>query len=285
VCHVAAGARTAVTAGLAGWYAENGRHELPWRRTRDPWAVLVSEVMLQQTPVGRVLPRWERFLRRWPTPDACAAADLDQVLREWDGLGYPRRAVALWRCASLVAATGWPTDETGLRALPGVGPYTARALLCLALDRPGAPARDVNLGRVAARCFLGVETAPGSRLDAALTAHRPAEMAWRDYTLALFDVGALLCRRRSAACDRCPLAPGCASRARLRTGVAAPPRKQAPYPGSMRQLRGAILRSMLARPGQSFAELERAVAAVPAAARPGAVAEALAGLRGDGLLP
>jgi A/G-specific adenine glycosylase len=273
-----------VTAGLAAWYAAEGRHRLPWRHTRNPWAVLVSEVMLQQTPTARVLPRWERFMARWPTPESCAGAPLDDVLREWDGLGYPRRAAALWRCAGMVAGEGWPGDEAGLRALPGVGPYTARALLCLALDRPGAPARDVNLGRVAARCFLGVESAPGSPLDAALIAHRPPEMGWRDYTLALFDVGALLCRRRSAACDRCPLAPACLSRERLAGGVPPARRKQAPYPGSMRQLRGAVLRAMLAQPGQDFAELERAVAAVPAAARSGAVAEALAGLRRDGLL-
>ena len=273
-----------MTAGLTAWYAAGGRHQLPWRRPRDPWAVLVSEVMLQQTPVARVLPRWHRFLERWPTPESCAAASLDEVLREWEGLGYPRRAAALWRGAATIAASGWPADEAGLRRLPGVGPYTARALLCLAFDRPGAPARDVNLGRVAARCHLGVETAPGARLDAALEAHRPAAMSWRDYTLALFDVGALLCRRRSAACQRCPLASGCASRARLAEGVEAPPRKQAPYPGSMRQLRGAVLRAMLARPDQSAAELEGAVAAVPAAARPGAVVEALAGLRREGLL-
>jgi A/G-specific adenine glycosylase len=272
------------TAGLAAWYAAGGRHALPWRQTRDPWAVLVSEVMLQQTPVARVLSRWSRFLERWPTPESCAAASLDEVLREWDGLGYPRRAAALWCSATMIAAGGWPSDETGLRSLPGVGPYTARALLCLAFDRPGAPARDVNLGRVAARCYLGVETAPGARLDAALETHRPASMSWRDYTLALFDVGALLCRRRSAACERCPLAPGCASRARLADGVEAPPRKQAPYPGSMRQLRGAILRAMLARPDQSVAELERAVAALPAAAQPGAVVEALAALRREGLV-
>ncbi len=284
MCHVAPGARAAVTAVLIAWYAAGGRHDLPWRRTRDPWAVLVSEVMLQQTPVARVLPRWSRFLLRWPTPESCAAAPLDEVLREWDGLGYPRRAAALWRCAGMVASTGWPADEPGLRRLPGVGPYTARALLCLAFDRPGAPARDVNLARVAARCYLGVETAPGARLDAALVAHRPAAMSWRDYTLALFDVGALLCRRRSAACQRCPLALGCASRARLAEGVEAPPRKQAPYPGSMRQLRGSVLRAMLARPHQSVAELEAAVAGVPAAARPGAVVEALASLRRDGLL-
>ena len=273
-----------MTAGLAAWYAAGGRHDLPWRRTRDPWAVLVCEVMLQQTPVARVLLRWSRFLQRWPTPESCAAASLDEVLKEWEGLGYPRRAAALWRGAAMIAGSGWPADEAGLRRLPGVGPYTARALLCLAFDRPGAPARDVNLGRVAARCYLGVETAPGARIDVALEAHRPAAMSWRDYTLALFDVGALLCRRRSAACQRCPLAPGCASRVRLAEGVEAPPRKQAPYPGSMRQLRGAVLRAMLAQPAQSVAELQAAVAGVPAAARPGAVVEALAGLRQDGLL-
>ncbi|MGO8687301.1 MAG: A/G-specific adenine glycosylase [Candidatus Dormibacteria bacterium] len=273
-----------MTVGLAAWYAAEGRHQLPWRRSRDPWAVLVSEVMLQQTPVARVLPRWQRFMARWPTAASCAAAPLDEVLREWDGLGYPRRAANLRRCAGVVASTGWPPDEAGLRALPGVGAYTARALLCLAFDHPGAPARDVNLGRVAARCFLGEETAPGSRLDAALTAHRPPEMGWRDYTLALFDVGALVCRRRAAACDRCPLAAGCASRERLAGGVPPARRRQAPYPGSMRELRGAVLRAMLADPGRSIAELERAVAQVPAAARPGAVAEALAGLRRDGVL-
>ncbi|MGA3183461.1 MAG: A/G-specific adenine glycosylase [Candidatus Dormibacteria bacterium] len=281
---VAVSAEPPATAGLAAWYSAAGRHDLPWRRTLDPWAVLVSEVMLQQTPVSRVLPRWSRFLELWPTPKSCAGARLDDVLREWEGLGYPRRAAALWRSATIIAATGWPADEAGLRDLPGVGPYTARALLCLALDRPGAPARDVNLGRVAARCFLGVETAPGGRLDASLEAQRPANMSWRDYTLALFDVGALLCRRRTAACDRCPLASGCASRARLAEAVEAPPRKQAPYPGSMRQLRGAVLRAMLARPELGVAELEQAVAATPAAGRPGAVVEALAALRREGLL-
>jgi A/G-specific adenine glycosylase len=273
-----------VTAGLAAWYADAGRHDLPWRQTRDPWAVLVSEVMLQQTPVTRVLTRWRPFLERWPTPESCAGARLDDVLREWGGLGYPRRAAGLWHSAAIIAASGWPADEAGLRSLPGVGPYTARALLCLALDHPGAPARDVNLSRVAARCFLGVESAPGGRLDAALEARRPPGMSCRDYTLALFDVGALLCRRRAVACGRCPLAPECASRARLAAGAEAPPRKQAPYVGSMRQLRGAVLRSMLAQPGLSVGALERAVAAVPAAGRPGAVVEALASLRREGLL-
>ncbi|MGD0833031.1 MAG: A/G-specific adenine glycosylase [Candidatus Dormibacteria bacterium] len=280
------GAPTPTGAGrLAAWYGASGRHHLPWRHTRDPWAVLVSEVMLQQTSVARVLPRWSRFLERWPDPASCAAASLEDVLREWDGLGYPRRAAALWRCAGAVAASGWPAGEAGLRSLPGVGAYTARALLCLAFDLPGAPARDVNLGRVAARCWLGAETAPPGALDRALAEHRPAAMPWRDYTLALFDVGATLCRSRRADCERCPLATVCASRPRLAPGVAVPPRSHPAYAGSMRQLRGAILRAMLAAPDRSPADLERAVAAVPLASRPGAVAEALDGLRRDGLLP
>jgi A/G-specific adenine glycosylase len=275
----------AAPAGLAAWYAAEGRHHLPWRRTRDPWRVLVSEVMLQQTPVSRVLPRWERFVERWPVPESCAAATLDDVLREWDGLGYPRRAVALWRCAAIVAGSGWPRDEPGLRTLPGIGVYTARALLTLAFGEPSPPARDVNLTRVAARCFLGAESAPPRALDQALVAARPAAMGAREWTLALFDVGALLCRRRAVRCERCPLAAGCRSRQRLEGGVPPAPRRQPAYPGSMRQLRGAVLRAMLACPDLAAPDLEHRVAHLPAARRPGAVAEALWGLRRDGLIP
>src|SRR5438445_11742976 len=107
--------------GLATWYASYGRHRLPWRQTRDPWPVLVSEVMLQQTPVGRVLPRWGPFVERWPDAGTLAAASLGDVLRAWQGLGYPRRARDLRRCAGIIAANGWPPHEAGLLALPGVG--------------------------------------------------------------------------------------------------------------------------------------------------------------------
>jgi A/G-specific adenine glycosylase len=279
------------THGLTGWYRRHGRHDLPWRLTRDPWAVLVSEVMLQQTSVGRVLPRWRRFLDRWPDPPACAAAPLDDVLREWDGLGYPRRARALWAASACVAATGWPRDEAGLRALPGVGVYTARALLAFALDpAAAAPPRDVNLGRVAARAAFGSEpdAATATDLDRALSAGRPPRMPMREYAFALFDVGALLCRARSVECAHCPLTE-CASRSRLtdagtRAGIGGA-RRQSRYPGSMRQLRGAVLRALLdADPPATVAELADRLCDVPAASRPGELAQALVGLAEDGLV-
>jgi A/G-specific adenine glycosylase len=277
------------TDALAAWYEEHGRHDLPWRRTRDPWAVLVSEVMLQQTSVARVLPRWESFLTRWPTPQQCAEATLDDVLREWQGLGYPRRAAALHRAAQHVAQHGWPDNEEGLRALPGIGAYTARALLAFAFDADVPPPRDVNLGRVAARAALGVELhqATPAQLDSALATDRPRHVTPREHAYALFDLGATICVARRPRCPECPL-HDCPSRARLgdpTTPPEKPPRRQAPWPGSMRQLRGAVLREMLgAAPPRSITELHQRVAAIPAAARDGAVAEALSGLQADGLL-
>lgn len=273
------------TDGLEAWYAELGRHGLPWRLTRDPWAVLVSEVMLQQTSVGRVLPRWERFLGRWPDPESCAEASLDDVLREWDGLGYPRRARALWSVATEVAARGWPRDDAGLRRLPGIGAYTARALIAFAFD-PNAPAppRDVNLGRVAARAALGCEPsdAPATALDAAIVGGRPASLPMREYAFALFDVGALLCRARTADCRSCPLTK-CSSRGKpIRRHAGRP---QPRYEGSLRELRGEVLRALLSpSPPRSAAALERRVAGAAAMQRPGALAEALAGLADDGLI-
>lgn len=277
------------TDALAAWYEEHGRHRLPWRLTRDPWAVLVSEVMLQQTSVARVLPRWRAFLDRWPAPRDCAAASQDDVLREWQGLGYPRRALALHHAAQAVSVDGWPRDEEGLRRLPGIGPYTARALLAFAFDADVPPPRDVNLGRVAARAALGVELhEAGPRdLDGVLAGSRPPHVSPREHAFALFDLGATICTGRRPRCDECPLA-ACASRARLRgagnTSVRAP-RRQAPYAGSMRQLRGAVLREMLAAtPPQTLQELQLRVREAPATAREGALQEALKGLHRDGLL-
>ncbi len=271
------------TDGLAAWYRDNGRHDLPWRLTTDVWAVLVSEVMLQQTPVARVLPRWQRFLDRWPSAAACAATGLDDVLREWQGLGYPRRAGALHATAVLVAAHGWPGDEAGLRALPGVGEYTARALLWLTALDPGCPPpRDINIGRVAARAGLNREAwqVPARALDTTVGAARPAALTPREYVLALFDVGARHCRA-TPDCSGCPMTR-CASRQRvMNSPPPRAPRRQGRYVGSMRQLRGAVLAAILEGAG---ADLGVRVGTIPAAAEPGAVRRAVEGLVADGLV-
>jgi A/G-specific adenine glycosylase len=256
------------TRGLAPWYEVHGRHDLPWRATADPWAILVSEVMLQQTQVARVAGRWESFLERWPTPGACAAAPLPEVLREWQGLGYPRRARGLHDTATVVAKSGWPDTEEGLLGLPGVGRYTARALRVLAFGDSAVPPQDVNIARVTARAALGKE--PGdvrqAQLEEQLAAGKPKGMTARTFTYALFDVGALHCRARPL-CHRCPLATTCRSRDRLAKASPSPGRRQPAFRGSTRELRGAVLRAMLADPPPaSIAELQSRAGA-PAAGR------------------
>jgi A/G-specific adenine glycosylase len=175
-------------AALLDWYAASGR-DLPWRRTRDPYAVLVSEVMLQQTQVARVVPRYEAWLERWPTARALAGAPLADVLREWVGLGYNRRAVRLWEACRIVASSGWPDD---LRALPGVGPYTADAVQAFAHGREVVPV-DTNVRRVFARLGRSIATPP-----------TPAELGH-----ALMDLGATICTARAPRCGECPVAAWC----------------------------------------------------------------------------
>ncbi len=216
---------------LLDWYAERGR-ELPWRETRDPYAILVSEVMLQQTQASRVVPRWLAWLERWPTAQSLAAAATTEVIREWQGLGYNRRALNLQRAARFVAQHGWPED---LAELPGVGPYTAAAVGCFALGREVLPV-DVNVRRVQERT--------GHEFD-----HTCAQ--------ALMDLGATVCIARVPRCGECPLASACPSRGQRFE----PLRKQGPFEGSFRQRRGAALRALLAGvdPGD-----EEAVAALAA---------------------
>jgi A/G-specific adenine glycosylase len=203
---------------LLAWYAEHER-ELPWRRTRDPYAILVSEVMLQQTQADRVAPRFEAWLERWPTVESLADAPAGEVIRAWQGLGYNRRAVALHRAAQKVAADGWPDDLT---ELPGVGRYTADAVGCFAFGRPVLPV-DVNVTRVAER--TGAEFS-----------HRSAQ--------ALMDLGATVCLARVPRCSICPLEDGCPSRG-LRFE---PARKQSPFEGSFRQRRALALRLVAEEP-------------------------------------
>ncbi len=185
-----------VTDALLRWYDEQGR-DLPWRRTRDPYAVLVSEVMLQQTQVARVVPRYEAWLERWPDAAALAAASPADVLREWVGLGYNRRALRLRDACVAVARDGWPVTASGLRALPGVGPYTAAAVASFAFDEQVA-AVDVNVARVSAR--LGTE--PATLVPEGRAA---------SFNHAMMDLGATICTARRARCEACPVARLCPS--------------------------------------------------------------------------
>ena len=216
---------------LLRWFAANGR-DLPWRRTRDPYAILVSEVMLQQTQVARVVPRYLEWLERWPTVAALAAASTADVLRDWQGLGYNRRALNLQRAAREVAANGWPDDLT---RLPGVGPYTAAAVGCFAFERAELPV-DVNVRRVRERT--------GSEFD-----HTCAQ--------ALMDLGATVCLARVPRCGECPLTAVCPSRGRRFE----PERKQGRFEGSFRQRRAWALRSILDGCDPADAEAVAALAA------------------------
>jgi A/G-specific adenine glycosylase len=199
---------------LLAWFETAGR-DLPWRRTRDPYAILVSEVMLQQTQVERVVPRYLRFLVRWPTVEALAAASTADVILEWQGLGYNRRAVGLHRAAAIVAAHGWPVDLT---ELPGVGPYTAAAIGNFAFGRDVLPV-DTNVRRVRERT--------GEPFDPACAQ-------------ALFDLGATICLARVPRCGACPLEAACPSRGRRYE----PLRRQGPFEGSFRQRRALALRAV-----------------------------------------
>jgi A/G-specific adenine glycosylase len=216
---------------LLAWYRRNGR-DLPWRRTRDPYAILVSEVMLQQTQVERVIPRYEAWLARWPTVEALAATSPADVIVAWQGLGYNRRAINLHRAACHVAERGWPEDLT---ELAGVGPYTAAAIGNFAFGRDVLPV-DVNIARVQSRT--------GEQFDAACAQ-------------ALFDLGATICVARIPRCSVCPLADGCPSRGRRYE----PLRKQSRFDGSFRQRRAQALRAVAAgeqpTDGDALVSLER----------------------------
>jgi A/G-specific adenine glycosylase len=213
---------------LLEWWRER-RAELPWRATRDPYAILVCEVMSQQTQIERVRVYWERWMARWPTVEALAAAGLADVLAAWQGLGYPRRARDLLAAARRIAERGWPPAQR-LTELPGVGPYTADAIRCFAYEEPVLPS-DANVRRLLARRFpAGLEA--------------PAE-PWA-LGGALMDLGREHCRARPR-CERCPLRAGCmVALSEDGWDPARRPRRQAGYRGSLRERRGALLRAAVA---------------------------------------
>jgi A/G-specific adenine glycosylase len=223
---------------LLQWFKSSGR-DLPWRKTRDPYAILVSEVMLQQTQVERVIPRYLEWLERWPSVEALAAAPRAEAIRRWQGLGYNRRAVNLHAAAQVIVAEGWPADLTDL---PGVGRYTADAVARFAFDAPVLP-EDTNVRRVQER--TGAAFSPAS-------------------AQALMDLGATVCLARVPRCGVCPLASACPSRGRRYE----PARRQSRFEGSFRQRRGRVLRLVAAGPRQ-LAVLDGS--AVAALARDGLV--------------
>ncbi|MEN8114329.1 MAG: A/G-specific adenine glycosylase [Actinomycetota bacterium] len=219
---------------LLSWYAER-RRPLPWRRDTDPYRILVSEVMLQQTQVDRVVPYFERFLDRFPTVEALASAPLRDVLDAWSGLGYNARAQRLREAARLIVAGGWPATPEGLGALPGVGPYTAAAVASIAFGASIA-AVDTNLQRVLSR-WHG-EALKGAALEtvAAMVLGEPAS----EWNQAMMDLGSALCSPKNPACIDCPVRDWCAG-----PDSYVPPTPQGRFEGSARQLRGAIVRSLV----------------------------------------
>jgi A/G-specific adenine glycosylase len=230
-----------VEQALLAWFDAHGA-DLPWRRTRDPYAILVSEVMLQQTQVSRVVPRYEAWVERWPTVHALAAASPADVIREWQGLGYNRRGLNLHRAARAVAEHGWSNDLT---ELPGVGPYTAAAVRAFAFGEAVLP-RDTNV--------LRIEERTGHRFDPSCGQ-------------ALMDLGRTVCLARVPRCESCPLAGHCPSRGRRYE----PLRKQSRFEGSFRQRRARTLR-LVAETPRPLGELDGE--AVEALERDGLVATA-----------
>jgi A/G-specific adenine glycosylase len=248
---------------LLDWY-EEVRRPLPWRFTRDPWAILVSEVMLQQTQAARVVPHYERFLARFPEPSALAAAPAADAIAAWSGLGYNRRVLALRAAARVVAEEGWP-PATRLQELPGVGPYTAAAVGSFAWGAQVA-AVDTNVRRV-------IERRDGVRRTPRALARRAAELvpegraaAWNQ---AMMELGATVCRARRPLCGECPLRTGCAGP----DALPAAPRRRArePFEATDRWARGRLLAALVAGAAPPELAHERRE-------------RALAGLERDGLV-
>lgn len=237
-------------APVLAWYARSAR-DLPWRRPgTSPWAVLVSEVMLQQTPVARVRPVFEAWVDRWPAPADLAAEPPGEAVRAWGRLGYPRRALRLHAAATVVVsrhAGRLPSTYDDLLALPGVGAYTAAAVMSFAHGGRHA-VLDTNVRRVLARVVGGSEhPAPGLTVaerrsaEALLPDAAPVAARW---AVAVMELGALVCTARAPACGDCPVREACAWRQAGSPAYAGPPRRRQPFAGTDRQVRGLLLAAM-----------------------------------------
>jgi A/G-specific adenine glycosylase len=267
------------------WYDQNAR-DLPWRRPdAGAWAILVSEIMLQQTPVSRVVPAWEAWLARWPHPAALAAEPPAAAIRMWGRLGYPRRALRLHECAlAIVERHGGevPSELEALLALPGVGAYTARAVAAFAFGQR-QPVVDTNVRRLIARAVAGeADAGPATRpadlvAVADLLPVEPARSARA--SIALMELGALVCTARAPRCGSCPVAASCAWRSSGRPGPSGPTRRPQRYAGTDRQVRGLLLGVLREAPAAVPRQrLDLVWADEPQRAR------ALAGLVEDGLV-
>jgi A/G-specific adenine glycosylase len=272
-------------APLLRWYDEHAR-DLPWRRpTATAWGVLVSEFMLQQTPVARVLPVYDAWLERWPHPADLAAEASGEAIRAWGRLGYPRRAVRLHAAATAITEQHGgqvPDDYDALRALPGVGDYTASAILAFAFGRR-QPVLDTNVRRVLARVVSGDEVPPNAVTVAEraaardlLPADEPTAATW---SVALMELGALVCTATAPRCDACPVRTSCAWHAAGHPAYDGPPRRGQAWAGTDRQCRGRLM--ALARDAEGSVS---AVAMERAWPEPEQRARCLSGLVTDGLL-
>jgi A/G-specific adenine glycosylase len=263
----------AIQAALLEWFARSGR-DLPWRHIRDPYRIMVSEIMLQQTQVDRVIPKYHAFLAAFPTLEALAAAPTAEVIRAWSGLGYNRRAVNMQRTARAVLAEHggqFPRDLAALLKLPGIGPYTAGAIACFAFEQD-VGFMDTNIRRVIQRLFVGPEEAGAAgeaQLHDLAQAAVPAGRGW-PWNQAIMELGALICTAAAPACWRCPVRAHCRAYSARRTAdeqlfsaeqpVAPKPkrrvaeRRESPYAGSNRFYRGRAVEALRELPpGQSLA--------------------------------
>ncbi len=264
------------------WYDAHAR-DLPWRRPdATPWAVLVSEFMLQQTPVARVLPAFPAWLERWPTPAALADAPSGEAVRAWGRLGYPRRALRLHAAATLIVEDHGgevPAGYDDLLALPGVGEYTAAAVASFGFGARHA-VLDTNVRRVLARAVQGVAlpTVSVTRGERTLAASLVPDREPARWAVAVMELGAMVCTATAPRCDPCPIADRCAWRAAGGPPYDGPPRKPQPYDGTDRHCRGALLAVLRDADGPVREELDKAWPDTPQRTR------ALAGLLDDGLV-